>query len=57
LDPDLKYRVVSETYYGLSPDEYFEIMQDRIGRLGREEDGEGRWYVKKRKFDYHTDGK
>lgn len=54
LSPDLKYVVLSETYYGLSPNEYFNMLQYRIGRLGREYGKYGRWYVKKRKHDYQS---
>lgn len=54
LMPDFKYNIVSETYYGLPPDEYFEILKYRISRLDREDGHHGRWYVKKRRWDYQS---
>lgn len=54
LDPDLKYAIMSETYYGLADTEYFEMLQYRIERLDKEDGRYGRWYVKKRKWDYQS---
>jgi hypothetical protein len=51
LDGNLRYIVVSETHYGLSPDEYFYVVKQKISRLGKDTGGTDRLYVKKRKSD------
>lgn len=52
LDLNLKYHIATDTYYGLDPDEYFKLLQQKMQRLNREDGDQGRWYVNKRILDY-----
>jgi hypothetical protein len=51
LNEQLKYLMVSETHYGLSPDEYFYVIKQKVKRLGKDTGYTEKLYVKKRKHD------
>lgn len=51
LDRSLKYSRIAYTHYGLSPEEYFYVVQRKITRLGKDTGSSEKIFVKKRRYD------